>query len=503
MDRLRRALRARLGVDARALAALRIALALLLLADLALRARNLSAFYTDAGVLPRETLRALYPTISTISLHALGGSFAFEAGLFVLAAAFACALAAGYHTRLAVVASFVLLVSLHARNPLVLNGGDSLLRRLLFWSLFLPLGARWSLDSLARGGEESGGAARGSGVAARTERALPPVGRVTSVATAGLLVQVVLVYAVNAVFKHQGALWPAGEAVRYVFSLREFVVLAGPLFVGHPLVLTAADYAWLALVACSPLLLVLTGRARAALAGLFAAAHLGMLATMRLGLFPLVAVTALLAFVPPFVWDRVAAATAGVRERAVRAGTRANARLPRASLPAPSALRRAASVAVPVLLVACLLGMGVWNAMSLGVVAAPDGSVNPQRYGWSMFAPDPPHVDNWYVLPATTTGGERVDALTGDAVSWEPPDSLAAVYPSARWRKYLENVQRSGSDRLARDFAGYECARWNATHETRLARIRVSVVAQETRLAGPEPIRNRTLWAGTCTRGDA
>lgn len=484
MDRLRRTLRARLGVDARALAALRIALALLLLADLALRARNLTAFYADAGVLPRETLRALYPTISTISLHALGGSLAFEAGLFVLAAAFACALAAGYHTRLAVLASFVLLVSLHARNPLVLNGGDSLLRRLLFWSLFLPLGARWSLDALARGDDADDGGAP----------------RIATVATAGLLVQVVLVYAVNALFKHQGALWPAGEAVRYVFSLREFVVLAGPLFVGHPLVLTAADYAWLALVACSPLLLVLTGRARAALAGLFAAAHLGMLATMRLGLFPLVAVAALLAFFPPFVWDRLAAATAGVRERAVRAGTRANATLPRASLPAPSALRRAVGVAVPVLLVACLLGMGVWNAMSLGLVAAPDGSVNPQRYGWSMFAPDPPHVDNWYVLPATTTSGARVDALTGGAVSWDPPDSFAAVYPSARWRKYLENVQRSGSDRLARDFAGYECARWNATHGTDLSRVRVSVVAQETRLSGPEPIRNRTLWEGRCVR---
>jgi small subunit ribosomal protein S8 len=31
--------------------------------------------------------------------------------------------------------------------PEVLNGGDVLLRLLLFWAIFLPLGARWAVDS--------------------------------------------------------------------------------------------------------------------------------------------------------------------------------------------------------------------------------------------------------------------------------------------------------------------------------------------------------------------
>ena len=43
--------------------------------------------------------------------------------------------------RLNTVISFVLLVSLHFRAPVLTQGGDMLLVAMLFWSLFLPLGA--------------------------------------------------------------------------------------------------------------------------------------------------------------------------------------------------------------------------------------------------------------------------------------------------------------------------------------------------------------------------
>jgi hypothetical protein len=36
----------------------------------------------------------------------------------------------------------LLLVSLQARNPVVVAGGDVLFRWTLFWGLFFPLGAR-------------------------------------------------------------------------------------------------------------------------------------------------------------------------------------------------------------------------------------------------------------------------------------------------------------------------------------------------------------------------
>lgn len=92
-------------VDTRALAALRIALGGLLLADLVGRSRFLVFFYTDAGVLPRTALRAARPTVSSLSLHALWGGPTAQAVLFLLAAVAALALAAGYHARVAAVVS--------------------------------------------------------------------------------------------------------------------------------------------------------------------------------------------------------------------------------------------------------------------------------------------------------------------------------------------------------------------------------------------------------------
>ncbi|OYR43122.1 HTTM domain-containing protein, partial [Halorubrum sp. Hd13] len=143
VDRLSAALAARVAVDLRALAAFRIGLATLLLADLARRSRSLTAFYTDYGVLPR---RAYVVDYSTTPLpHTLSGEPWAAALLFAVAGAFALALLVGYRTRAVTLVSWLLLLSVQARNPMVLNAGDSLLRMLLFWSVFLPLGARWSV----------------------------------------------------------------------------------------------------------------------------------------------------------------------------------------------------------------------------------------------------------------------------------------------------------------------------------------------------------------------
>ncbi|TKX52003.1 HTTM domain-containing protein, partial [Halorubrum sp. SS7] len=60
--RLSAAVAARVSVDPRALAAFRIGLGALLIADLLLRSRSLTAFYTDYGVLPRRAFFSDYST---------------------------------------------------------------------------------------------------------------------------------------------------------------------------------------------------------------------------------------------------------------------------------------------------------------------------------------------------------------------------------------------------------------------------------------------------------
>jgi hypothetical protein len=481
------ALARRLGVDARALAALRVAVGALLLADLAIRATDLVAHYTDAGVLPRAALATQYPTLSRLSLHALSGAAWVQAALFLAAVVAAVALVVGYRTRLATAASLVLLVSLHLRNPLLLNAGDALLRRLLLWSLFLPLGRRWSLDAL-RGDHPTSGSRSHS--------------RVASVASAALLLQVVVIYAINAAFKLRGDLWLRGDAIQYVFSLDHLTVRLGDLLAGYPALLEAFDWLWLALVSASVLLVVLTGRARAAFAGLLAAMHLGMALTMRLGVFPLVSVAALLPFLPSSVWDAVEAHTATWRARIFDAPpVRALRRAPPAGSIAshaptlPGWTRRVPSVVAAVLL-AVVLG---FNAASLGYVAAPDAVADTvDERGWTMFAPEPRGVDGWYVVVGHLDDGGQVDAFHDSPVRWEPPPDAADTYPSHRWFLYLLDLRAPANADLRPQFADYVCREWSDRHDRRLSGVTIYYVEQPTRLDGPEPTRRVEMGRYSC-----
>lgn len=510
--RSRDAFARRVGIDPRALAAFRISLGFLFALDLLLRSRDLVAFYTDSGVLPRAVLRESSPLLARVSLHALSGAAWAQGVLFTLAAGLALALLVGYRTRVATAGSLVLLFSLHARNPLVLNGGDTLLVHLLFWGMFLPLGERWSLDA-RRGGWS-----------------FPPRQLVTSVASAALLVQVVLVYVVNATLKLRGDLWLGGEAVQYVFSLDKFTVLLGDVLANYPDLLELFAHLWLAMVVSSVLLVALTGRARAAFVALFVGAHLGMALTLRIGLFPLISVAGLLPFLPPVVWDTfesavpnsvsisgpsaissdsvvaavssVSAVAAVSSDSVVAAVSSVSAVLPLFSVSVvPTILetlsRWARRLRTPV--VACLLvGMVGWNAAVLGVVDT-GGAVTTEDTPWNMFAPDPMRTDGWYVMPGELASGEEVDAFHQRPIRWDRPPDVAQSYPNDRWRKYLKNVRWSEYPSQRRAFAGYLCDRWNRNHDDELVRLSVVYVAQPTRFDGPEPTRRVQIGNYSCS----
>ena len=509
-SRLRTALARRFGVDARALAAFRIALGGLLLADLLLRARSLTAFYTDSGVLPRSLLAERAPLYAEFSLHALSGAAWLQAVLFAVAGVAALALLVGYRTKLATVLSVALLASLHARNPYVLNGGDVLFRQLLFWSVFLPLGARWSVDAQHREATtQSGEAGAERGATGAGEDATRADGdgrrvggdstgdRVVGVASAALLAQVVLVYVVNGLIKLRGDSWVEGDAIRTVFSLDQFTVLLGETVAQYPALLEALSHLWLVLLVASPLLLVLGGWWRAAFAALFVGAHVGMLLTMRLGLFPLISVAAFLPFLPAAFWDRVPVPSNSLAARLDDALPAFEGRL------LPARLHQWAGTVLPPALACLLAFVLLWNAATLGYVAVPD-SVNqhPQNEApdqrWNMFAPEPLSVDGWLVAPGELESGERVDAFYRSSFTWERPADLADTYPSARWRKFVANAWRGDGDTLERGFAGYLCGRWNENHEDDLVNVTLYYVTEETRFDGPEPTERVKLFSRSC-----
>jgi hypothetical protein len=496
------AVRRRVSIDGRALAAFRIALGALLLADLALRSRNLVAFYTDRGVLPREALFADYGQV--YSLHALWGEAWIQAVVFLIAGVFALALLVGYRTRLAAVVSWLLLVSLHVRNPMVLNGGDSLFRMLLFWGMFLPLGTCWSVDAARREGKRDPDRS--------TERST-----VASVATAALLLQMVLLYVTNAIHKSRGEQWLNGEAVVYVFSLDQFTVLLGNVLAPYYGLLRVFTYAWITLVILAPLMLLSAGKVRVLLATLLAGMHLGMLVTMQIGLFPLVVVAGLLPFYPAWVWDRVAdlAERFGVAARARRLGTGLARRLylrPHVSSdggtdetgersPADTASRIVAQ-GVPLFFLALIVFS---NVQAAGLAEVPETGqeileTTETDQHWRMFAPDPLGTDGWYVVPGELEDGSTVDVRNGGAVNWDRPPNIDATYPTARWRKYLRNVWSAANKNHESYYAHYLCGRWNRTHETDVSSVKLYYMAQPSQpYNATEPVSRRFLREHDCS----
>ena len=278
-----------LGVDLRSLALLRMALALLILVDLGMRVPDLKALYTDFGVLPRGAVLLYWNHPLAISIHMISGSLEFQAILFLVGMVAALALLVGFHARLATGVLWLFLVSLHVRNPMLQQGGDDLLLALLFWSLFLPLGARYAVD-----------------------RALDPAPaelptRVVSIGTIAILLQVTSMY-LCAGFLKDGAAWREGTAIYYALNLDQFTTAFGRLLLHFPLLLRGLNDFVLYLERWGPLLFfvpVATPPFRIAVMLLFLALQLGFGVCMYLGTFPWVSTIALAPFLPTAVWERM------------------------------------------------------------------------------------------------------------------------------------------------------------------------------------------------------
>ena len=287
------------GIDLRTLALFRVGLGALLLADLAMRARDLTAHYTDAGILPRAGLLDTQ-AIGSFSLHLLNGTFAFQATLFVIAAVFAAMLVAGSRTRLATIVSWVLLLSLQNRNPQILSAGDSLLLLLSFWAIFLPLGARYSVDQALdkQPGQQPGLLRNGY----------------FSVATLALLIQGASMYLFGALLKSDAQWIPDGTAMYYALQLDYMVTPFGLWLSEFATFLQGLTYSiwWLEIV--GPILIfspIFHRTFRTLCLGAFITLNVGLFLSMELGLFPLVSLVMNLVFVPGWMWDRVARSISG------------------------------------------------------------------------------------------------------------------------------------------------------------------------------------------------
>ena len=274
-------------VDLRTLALFRVCFGFILLADLVSRSTDLVDHYTDRGVLPTEAARTALNEFG-FSLHLLNGSVYFQASLFVVAGVFAIALILGYRTRLSSMVSWILLASLNHRNYHVLQSSDTLMLCLLFWSMFLPLGARFSVDGTLNK-EERG---------ANTH---------CSFASAALVIQVLSVYFFGALLKTSPAWVPDGNAVYFALHYDAYASRLGIWAGGLPVELLRYVTYFVYYVELFGSILILSPwfnyRFRLTLIPLLVMMHIGFALLLAVGNYPYLSITSLMVLIPGKLWD--------------------------------------------------------------------------------------------------------------------------------------------------------------------------------------------------------
>ncbi len=486
------------GIDPRSLALFRVALALVLLGDLYLRIANMGAFYTDQGVLPRGAQVELFGHLpALISFHMMNGTWSIMAILLAIEVIAALALLLGYRTGLATFVSWLMLVSLHNRNPMVLQGGDALMRLLLFWSLFLPLGARASFD-------------RWLAPNARGEKY--PNAPYLSMGTFGVLLQVCFVYWFTWALKTDASWRVDGSAVGYALSIDQMNRPLGRWLLNYPDAMRFLTFVTLQLERFGPLIaLVPFWRPRLLMVLVFTGFHWTLGLTLTLGIFTWIAPAAWLLFVPSGAWDWLAAQPLAqryrprlqrLRDRVVSLGRRVHLRAP-----APRLATWRVGLAREMGAAFFLFYIFAWNFRALDFNRyQPYFPANYNWVGdtlrldqvWAMFAPFPLKQDGWMMLPARLADGSKVDLLTGGkAVIWTQPVNLSRTFRDSQWQKYLLNLWSLENAPHRGYYISYMVNRWNENHspEQKVAAAQL-IYQQQTNLEGfrKDKVQTVVLW---------
>lgn len=473
MDKLKSKLKELCGIDIRSLALFRIGLALVILGDLFVRIQDLKAHYSDQGIIPRSiAIESLHPW--NVSIFFLSGTWQFQLILFVLTAVFASALLVGYKTRLISILTWFFVISLQLRNPMIDQGGDIVLKVLLFWSMFLPLGACWSIDQYL-------------------SKKISPANQIVSVGSFALLLQVCFIYWFSALLKTDDSWTKDGTAVWYALSIEQYSTSLGLFLLNYPKLLKFFTFATLYLEAFGPLFAFFpfwTAPLRFATAITFMLFHLlGLNLTMELALFPYICIVAWIVFIPGLFWDSI---------------------LKKNKNHLNSLIIWKANWFSNLLASLFLIYVFLWNISTLGF-SWPYFSPPPSSIGalfaidqkWDMFAPIPIRLDGWYVIPGQLKDGTEVDLFKdGQPVSWKKPPLLSATYKNDRWRSYMMNlILEEDGEYYLPSYAHYLCKQWNDNHspDKQLLSFDIFFMLKMNTLESPPPIPQKTLlWHQQC-----
>lgn len=454
-----------LSLDIRALALMRIAVAAVIMYDLAIRLTDLEAFYCDTGAVPLTMMFEHAWDDHYISIHTMSGLWQVQLVLFLVNFFFAAMLFIGYRTRLFTVLCWFMMLSLHNRNSFILQGGDDLLRMVLFWAMFIPWGARYSCDSLLDYRNTLSSTVR-------------------TPATIAYILQLCYLYTGSALLK--GPEWNNEySAVYYAYSLDQIAYPLTKFLYYHPGILkflTVAAYYFELLV---PLLFFIPFKSnffRLTAVMMIIFFHFTNGITLLIGLFPLIGMATSLGMLPSSFMDWLDRKT-----------TRLRVTISESFLGYYSYIRYLFRWKKPVyefpglytnirngVLIFLIAFVFDWNFSNLSFV---DSKLsNNLRFigyslrldqSWGMFAPGVFKDDGWYVHEGITKKDEqRINALDpSQPLTYRKPPSVTAMFKNDRWRKYTENYLFSENSFMRGYFCNYMKRVWNESNPDKALKI--------------------------------
>jgi hypothetical protein len=211
--------------DRRQLGFTRLLLGFYLIMDLFRRTADWNAMFSTRGVLPNDvSLWRPQASNAWTLLHAFSTSTELAALWVVIFATYVC-LFIGYQTKVAQILTVFFVTSLNGRVLLIENGGYVVQSLLTLWTAFLPLGDRFSVDSMLRSMKRTREASEDD---LNDPTNLDDPERANAHYTLMglvLVVQLAAIYYFNVIHK-TGPAWKNGQAVHFVLYVDR---MANPL----------------------------------------------------------------------------------------------------------------------------------------------------------------------------------------------------------------------------------------------------------------------------------
>ena len=431
-------------------------MALVVIADLIIRAGDLTAHYTNEGVWPTELLHDFGWNKGYWSLHALDGTYNLELSLFVLHFIFAFCLLVGFKTQLFTLLTWLFTISLHNRNLFILQGGDDLLRLILLWGIFLPWQAHYSVDSKLK----------------------PQKTKQNISANLGYLLLLTSVYFFSANLKSSPQWHSEGSAVYYALSLEQLRLPLGEWLYGFPVLLKL--FTWFVLygeylIAVLLLLPSKKGTYRFIAFILLFLIHLGIGLTLYVGLFFVIGIISAIGILPTFMMNKLE----NIFNRS------AKKTLEYSESPTPSFLLKWINKVLCALLIfLCILvnlSTVSWFPYEMrDELAYTSNTLRLNQY-WGMFSPSVMQKDGWFVYHGMDSIGRQWDLRRNeDYVDYAKPKRIVNMYKNDRWRKLAENMQKDSYTFLRPLYCKYRIHRWNKRHpEKKISSLSIYFMEKE------------------------